>query len=76
MCEIADRIRKEGEESGRAEGRIQGKKEDIFELLEEIRKVPQQIAEYIRQETNPGVLSRWLKCAARVSSISEFETNM
>ena len=76
MCEIADRIRKEGEESGRAEGRIQGKKEDIFELLEEIGKVPQQIAECIRQEMNPDILSRWHKCAARVSSISEFETNM
>ena len=68
MCEIADRIRNEG----KVESRI----EDILELLEELGKVPQRIVELIRTEDNLGILSRWLKSAARATSIAEFEENM
>lgn len=80
MCEIADRIRNEGREEGRiegrSEGRIESKIEDILELLEELGKVPQRIVELIRAEDNPGILSRWLKSAAKAGSITEFEANM
>ena len=72
MCEITDRIRREGEEAGRIKGMI----EATLELLEDLGKVPQQVAQHIRQESDMNVLSRWLKCAARSSSIAEFETNM
>ena len=68
MCEIADRIRREG--------RIEGKKEAIMELLEELGKIPTKIAQRITQETDLNVLAGWLKCAAAVSSISEFEARM
>lgn len=68
MCEIADRIRNEG----KVESRI----EDILELLEELGKVPQRIVELIKTEDNLGILSRWLKSAARATSIAEFEENM
>lgn len=68
MCEIADRIRNEG--------KMEGKIEAILELLEELGRVPQRIIEHIRKENNLDVLSKWLKCAAKVSSISEFEANM
>ena len=80
MCEITDRIKNEGREEGRlegrAEGRIEGMMRAILELLEEIGQVPQQIAELIKAESDPGVLSRWHKAAARASSIAEFEANM
>ena len=72
MCEIADRIREEGRSVGRLESRI----EDILELLEELGHVPQRIAELIRKEDNLGVLSKWLKSAAKAGSIAEFEANM
>ena len=72
MCEIADRIREEGKSVGRLESRI----EDILELLEELGQVPQRIIELITAEDNLGVLSRWLKSAARAASIAEFEANM
>lgn len=72
MCEITDRIRREG----KIEGKIEGKKEDILELLEELGKVPVKIVRRIQQETDLKVLSGWLKCAAGVSSISEFEAKM
>ena len=68
MCEIADRIRQEG--------KIEGKIESIMELLDELGKVPLKIVQRIQQETDLKVLSRWHKCAAVVSSISEFESKM
>lgn len=76
VCEVADRIRNEGRIEGRSEGRIGSKIEDILELLEELGKAPKQIVELIRAEDNPGVLSRWLKSAAKAGSITEFEANM
>ena len=72
MCEIADRIRKEGRE----EGRLRGMADAIMELLEELGHVPQRLVELIREEDNLGVLSRWHKSAAKAGSIAEFEANM
>ena len=80
MCEIADRIREEGRQEGREEGksvgRLESRIEDILELLEDLGQVPQKIVDLIRAEDNLGVLSRWLKSAARAGSIAEFEANM
>lgn len=68
MCEIADRIRKEG--------KIEGKIEDILELLGDFGKVPERLIERISREVNPEQLSKWLKYAAKVSSLAEFEAGM
>ncbi len=68
MCEITDRIRREG--------KIEGRIEDIMQLLEELGKIPTKIARQIAQETDLNVLAGWHKCAAAVSSISEFEARM
>ena len=76
MCEIADRIREEGREEGKSAGRLESRIEDILELLEELGQVPQRVVELVRAEENLGVLSRWLKSAARAGSIAEFEANM
>lgn len=65
MCEIADRIRREG--------KIEGKIEDILELLGDLGKIPQYVTGRIRQETDSEQLGKWLKCAARSSSMEEFE---
>ena len=80
MCEIADRIRQEGEESGKAEGiiegKIEGKIEDILELLADLGNIPKQLIQRISKETNSDILNKWLKCAARSSSFAEFEAKM
>lgn len=73
MCEITDRIRREGREEGRIIGRIEGKVEDILELLDEMGKIPQWIAVRIGQETDPEQLRKWHKCAAKASDMAEFE---
>lgn len=75
MCEIADRIRREGREEGEIIGRVKGKAEDILELLADLGEIPQKIANRIRQETDLELLGRWLKCAAKASSFTEFEIN-
>lgn len=72
MCEIVDRIRREG----KMEGKIEGKIEDVMELLEDLGKVPARIGDRIRQETDLSVLGRWIRCAASASSIAEFEARM
>lgn len=80
MCEIADKIRqegkKEGREEGREEGRIEGKTEAVLELLAELGKIPSRIVQQVRQETDLDVLSRWLRCAASASDLTEFEARM
>lgn len=63
-------------EDYRMEGKIEGKIESILELLEELGQVPQQIAELIWAEDNMSMLNKWLKSAAKASSIAEFEANM
>ena len=68
MCEIADRIRNEG--------KIESRIEDILELLAELGQVPKRLVKLIREENNLGILSRWLKSAAKATSIAEFEANM
>lgn len=61
---------------GREEGRAEGKAEDILELLGELGEIPDVLQECIQKETDLQVLSRWLKCAAKAESISEFEKLM
>lgn len=72
MCEIADRIRQEGEEAGKIKGKI----EDILELLEELGNIPKQLIQRISRESNSDTLNKWLKCAAKASNFAEFEAKM
>ena len=63
-------------EDMKAEGKIEGKIEDIMELLEDFGQIPPRIVEIIQAEDNPDILSKWHKSAARAASIAEFEANM
>ena len=63
-------------EDMRLEGKMEGKIEDILELLEELGQVPPRITEMISSQDSIDVLSRWFKSAAKAESIAEFEANM
>jgi predicted transposase YdaD len=65
--------RLEGKIEGRNEGRIEGKKEAIIELLQEMSEVPEKLKNVIQTQNNMGTLIKWIKLAARVSSIEEFK---
>lgn len=60
----------------RTEGRIQGKRESILELLAELGTVSNEVCEKIASEANVEVLSKWLKLAAKAESIEQFLKDM
>ena len=55
------------------DGRVEGKAEDILELLGECGAIPEKLRTEIQDETDLTVLKRWLKLAARVDTIEEFK---
>lgn len=63
-------------EEGRMEGIIQGKVENVVELLEEVGQLSESLKKRISEETNLENLSKWLKLAARSKTIADFETAM
>lgn len=60
----------------RLDGKIEGKIEDILELLGEIGVVSDDLIEKISAETDLERIKNWLKLAARVNSIEEFQEKM
>ncbi|MDE7354535.1 MAG: Rpn family recombination-promoting nuclease/putative transposase [Acetatifactor sp.] len=71
-----DYVRMEGEEKGRAEGEALGdlrrSRQVIFDLLEELGNVPEDIRSLIDNETDLTVLQKWLKVAARAGNFNDF----
>ena len=63
-----------GTEIGTANGIEIGKAEAIIEILEERGQVPANLAEIINSQKDLEVLKQWVKLAARVDSVDDFET--
>ncbi len=57
-------------------GRIEGKADSIFELLEECGTVPESLQKQIYEQKDAKVLTRWLRLSAKVSSVEEFMEQM
>ena len=57
-------------------GRIEGKADSIFELLEECGTVPESLRKQIYEQKDAKVLTRWLRLSAKVSSVEEFMEQM
>lgn len=68
----------QGKEEGIIEGKIEGKAAAIIELLAEAGSgsVPEELQKRIMEQTEQTILSKWLKLAAKSSSIEEFCRNM
>ena len=56
----------------REDGKIEGKIEDILDLLGDLGEIPIALKERIKKETNIEVLSKLLRYAAKCKSIDEF----
>jgi len=56
--------------------RIEGKAEMLIELLTEYGNVSEQLKGRIMKEKNEVLLHKWIKLAARVTSVEEFEREM
>ena len=65
-------IRDEGVEFGKQIGIINGKIESVLELLEDKGEVPEKVKAEIFAETDPEVLKKWLRLAAKSETIEEF----
>ena len=63
-------------DEARAEGRAEGRAEAIIELLEELGILSDTLRHKIAMEKNTEILKQWLKKAARVQSIEEFEKSL
>ena len=70
---FADGMREEGFEDGIVKGRIEEKAESILELLEDYGEIPERVRKLIMAQTDLGILRNWLKLAAKVESIEDFE---
>lgn len=68
--------RAEGRAEGRVEGRTESKIEDIFELLEELSTIPDDLRSRIADEKDLEVLKKWFKLAAKSDSLDEFLERM
>ena len=60
----------------RAEGKAEGKAESILLLLQDIGSVPDGLRNKILKEQDMEILLKYLKLAARVDSIADFEKEM
>ncbi len=60
----------------RLEGKLDGKRETILELLEDCGKVSEDIINKIMQENDMVILTKWCKAAARSATVEEFAGQM
>lgn len=80
--------REEGLEEGRTEGRKEGRAEGraeaahstqvsvIMDLLEEFEPLPDNLKTYISSEDDSDTLRRWVKLAAKATSLEDFKTKI
>lgn len=71
-----EELMKERETQGRIEGRAEGKAESILTLLGDYGEIPEELNARIMSEGKIECLTKWLKLAARVTSIEEFVAKM
>ena len=62
-----------GEKRGEIKGKIKGKAESVLEVLEVYGQVPEYVKKRILEENDIGLLSAWLKEAAKAESIEDFQ---
>ena len=68
--------REEGERVGERKGKIEGIQEMIFSFLTDYGTTPEELNSFIINEQSEQKLGQWLKLAARVNSIEEFQKKM
>ena len=73
MSSSFERLLEKENAEGMAKGKTEGKAEAVIDLLEEIGELSESLKDIIMRQTNPEVLRKWIKAAARVNSIADFE---
>lgn len=76
LHEMLKEERAEGKAEGISLGKMLGKAASVMELLEDLGPVSEDLQTKIMSETNPEVLRRWHKLAAKAESMEQFLENM
>lgn len=66
----------EGRNTGIIEGRNLGKAAAVMALLEELGALPEELAVRLENESDPEILDRWVRLAAKADSLEMFRENM
>lgn len=64
---------KDGFKDGFEDGIKNGRATAIFDLLEELTPVPDELRKVIFSENDPDILKKWLSLAAKAESVEQFE---
>lgn len=70
--EYIEQIKKDYYEEGKSEG----KSESILEILDALGEIPESLRKTIYEQQNLEVLKNWLRLAAKVNTIEEFNLKM
>ena len=73
---LLEELLKDERAEGKLEGRAEGKAESILLLLQDIGSVSDGLRNKILKEQDMDILLNYLKLAARVDSIADFEKEM
>ena len=57
-------------------GLLQGKASAVINLLKELSPLPEALEQKIKDETNPDILDKWIRLAAKAGSLDDFEKDM
>ena len=74
--EKLQKVYHDGQREGKDLGIMEGRAESILKLLEDYGDVPEELHKKILSEQDPNTLKKWLKLAAKASSIEEFVAKM
>lgn len=65
-------LKEEAYEDGEMNGRIEGRKEAVLDLLEEFGPVPEELNRKIMAQEDGETLKKWLKLAAKAERMEAF----
>ena len=57
-------------------GLLQGKASAVINLLKELDPLPEALEQKIKDETDPDILDKWIRLAAKAGSLDDFKKNM
>ena len=65
----------DGWNAGNEVGKIEGKKEELLEILEEKGEVTELLTKKIQDQNDMTILKSWIQKACMIDSVAEFEKN-
>lgn len=68
-------MRQEREDAWK-DGLLEGKASAVISLLENLGALSEKLEQKIKSETDPDILDKWIRLAAKAGSLDDFKKNM